>query len=177
MESFVAFLLVLAISHPWLSSNLNISSLYSHCGALSLVPEGAEQTLLTNYCLSVLTCLGGDRRTAAQRSLCFLVHLEPTQGRGCMWQALLRTLKQNKKSTASWAQKIKAEVYNRVPKAWEESQGEILWEIKATKVSVYTGKFRKHIHARFRKELRRPKPLQLAALQAQGKQEVRADRV
>ena len=65
--------------------------------------------------------------------------------------------KTNKKSTASWGQKIKAEMYNRLPKAWEESQGEILWEIKTIqKCLCILEDSESNIHARFRKDLRRP---------------------
>ena len=65
--------------------------------------------------------------------------------------------KTNKKSTASWGQKIKAEMYNRLPKDWEENQGEILWEIRTIqKCLCILENSESNIYAQFRKDLRRP---------------------
>ena len=67
-------------------------------------------------------------------------------------------------------------MYNRLPKAWEESQGEILREIKTIKSVCVYWKIQKATYGS-EKTWEDPKLLQLAAVQAQAKQEVRADRV
>lgn len=41
----------------------------------------------------------------------------------CVTSTAQELCKANKKSAASWGQKIQVETYNRLPKAWEEKPG------------------------------------------------------